>query len=90
MSFFFRAIFSYNLFVFAFVFRDQIFTLNIDDAIEDDELKIMFSHCGMITLAKIMRDEKGLSRGFGFVCFTTPEEANKSMPELFANNFICL
>lgn len=29
--------------------------------------------------AKIMRDEKGLRRGFGFVYFTTPEEANKAM-----------
>ena len=89
MSFFFRAIFSYNLFGFAFVFRDQIFTLNIDDAIEDDELKIIFSHCGMITSAKIMRDEKGLSRGFGFVCFTTLEEENKAMAELSGNNKIC-
>ena len=89
MSFFFREIFSYNLFGFAFVFRDQIFTLNIDDAIEDDELKIMFSHCGMITSVKIMRDEKGLNRGFGFVCFTTLEEENKAMAELSGNNKIC-
>ena len=38
---------------------------------------------------KIMRDEKGLSRGFGFVCFTTLEEENKAMAELSGNNKIC-
>ena len=36
-----------------------------------------------------MRDEKGLNRGFGFVCFTTLEEANKAMVEWYGNNFIC-
>ena len=59
------------------------------DAIDDNELKIMFSQRGTITSAKIMQDEKGLSRGFGFVCFTTPEEANKGMEEFYGNNFIC-
>ena len=36
-----------------------------------------------------MYDEKGLNIGFGFVCFTTPKEANKTMVELSGNNFIC-
>ena len=63
--------------------------LNTYDEIEDDELKITFSHCGMITSIKIMQDEKGLSRGFGFVCFTTLEEENKAMTELSGNNKIC-
>ncbi|KAL7212075.1 hypothetical protein ACSBR2_014859 [Camellia fascicularis] len=36
----------------------------------------------MITSAKLIRDEKGTNRGFGFVCFSTPEEANKAV-----NNF---
>jgi len=60
----------------------NLYVKNIDDAIDDDELRRVFSHCGTITSAKIMRDEKGLSRGFGFVCFTTPEEANKALADL--------
>lgn len=52
---------------------------NIDDDISDDELRVHFSQCGVITSAKIMRDDKGVSKGFGFVCFSSPEEANKAV-----------
>ena len=56
-----------------------MYVKNIDDEISDDELRLHFSQCGTITSAKIMRDDKGLSRGYGFVCFSTPEEANKAV-----------
>lgn len=48
----------------------------------EDELREHFSRCGTITSAKLMRDEKGISRGFGFVCFSTPEEAYKAVNTL--------
>ncbi|XP_057785698.1 polyadenylate-binding protein 7 [Salvia miltiorrhiza] len=57
----------------------NVYVKNIDDEISDDELRLHFSQCGTITSAKIMRDDKGLSKGFGFVCFSTPEEANKAV-----------
>lgn len=60
----------------------NLYVKNIDDSIDDDELRRVFNPCGTITSAKIMRDEKGLSRGFGFVCFTSPEEANKALSDL--------
>lgn len=52
---------------------------NIDDDVTDEELKAHFSQCGTITSAKVMRDEKGINKGFGFVCFSSPEEASKAV-----------
>lgn len=62
----------------------NIYVKNIDDNVSDEELRDHFSACGSITYAKVMKDEKGISKGFGFVCFSTPEEANKAV-----NTFQC-
>ncbi|CAL0309912.1 unnamed protein product [Lupinus luteus] len=60
----------------------NIYVKNIDDNVNDEELRDQFSSCGTITSAKVMCNSKGISKGFGFVCFSTPEEANKAV-----NNF---
>lgn len=52
---------------------------NIDDDVTDEELREHFTQCGAVTSAKIMRDDKGISKGFGFICFSTPEEASKAV-----------
>ncbi len=52
---------------------------NIDDDVTEEELREHFSQCGSITSAKLMRDDKGISRGFGFVCYSNPEEAIKAV-----------
>lgn len=57
----------------------NIYVKNIDDNVSDEGLRDHFSACGTITSAKVMRDDKGISKGFGFVCFSTPEEANKAV-----------
>ncbi|KAK1554869.1 hypothetical protein Q3G72_018544 [Acer saccharum] len=57
----------------------NVYVKNIDDEVTDEELRKLFSQCGTITSAKLMRDEKGINRGFGFVCFSTPEEASKAV-----------
>ncbi|KAJ4979667.1 hypothetical protein NE237_010447 [Protea cynaroides] len=59
-----------------------MYVKNIDDDADDDELREQFSHCGTITSVKLMRDDKGISKGFGFVCFSTPEEANMAVNTL--------
>lgn len=64
----------------------NIYVKNIDDDVTDDDLREHFSQCGMITSAKLMRDTKGISKGFGFVCFSTPEEANKAVAILHGDN----
>ncbi|KAE8664167.1 Polyadenylate-binding protein 7 [Hibiscus syriacus] len=57
----------------------NVYVKNIDDNVTDDELRDLFSPCGTITSVKLMRDDKGISKGFGFVCFSAPEEATKAV-----------
>lgn len=64
---------------FSLLQDSNVYIKNIDDDVSDDELKEHFSQCGTITSAKIMRDDKGISKGFGFVCFSTPEEASRAV-----------
>lgn len=61
----------------------NLYVKNIDDEIDsDDKLRNIFTPYGTITSAKIMKDNRGISKGFGFVCFATPEEATKAVSEL--------
>ncbi|CEP23444.1 PAB1 [Cyberlindnera jadinii] len=60
----------------------NLFIKNLDDTIDDDRLREEFSPFGTITSAKVMRDEAGKSKGFGFVAFTSPDEASKALSEM--------
>ncbi|ODV60694.1 polyadenylate binding protein [Ascoidea rubescens DSM 1968] len=60
----------------------NLFIKNIDDNISDDQLRSEFAVFGTITSSRIMVDEKGKSKGFGFVCFSSPEEASKAVSEM--------
>lgn len=60
----------------------NLYIKNVDDDVDDEKLRADFEQFGTITSAKIMRDEKGTSKGFGFVCFSMPEEANKAAQEM--------
>ncbi|CAN8065147.1 unnamed protein product [Agarophyton chilense] len=60
----------------------NLYVKNLSDDIDDERLRAEFSPYGTITSAKVMRDDKGFSKGFGFVCFTQPEEATKAVTEL--------
>ncbi|GMM32943.1 polyadenylate-binding protein [Saccharomycopsis crataegensis] len=60
----------------------NLFIKNLDDSIEDEKLKEEFSAFGTITSAKVMTDDAGKSKGFGFVCFSSPEEATKAVAEM--------
>ena len=61
----------------------NLYVKNLDDAVTDDMLRDEFAAMGTITSARVMKDSKtGLSRGFGFVCFSTPEEATRAVNEM--------
>ncbi|PPD76700.1 hypothetical protein GOBAR_DD26374 [Gossypium barbadense] len=56
----------------------NLYIKKLDDSIGDEKLKKMFSEFGNITSCKIMRDPSGISKGSGFVAFSTPEEASRA------------
>ena len=60
----------------------NLYVKNIDDDMDDDKLRAEFEPFGTITSAKIMRDEKSHSKGFGFVCYSSPDEATKAIAEM--------
>eukprot|EP00568_Trieres_chinensis_P006195 CAMPEP_0183307804 /NCGR_PEP_ID=MMETSP0160_2-20130417/19532_1 /TAXON_ID=2839 ORGANISM="Odontella Sinensis, Strain Grunow 1884" /NCGR_SAMPLE_ID=MMETSP0160_2 /ASSEMBLY_ACC=CAM_ASM_000250 /LENGTH=777 /DNA_ID=CAMNT_0025471479 /DNA_START=126 /DNA_END=2459 /DNA_ORIENTATION=+ len=61
----------------------NLYVKNLDESVTDDMLRQEFSSMGTITSARVMKDLKdGRSRGFGFVCYSTPEEATRAVNEM--------
>ncbi|MFQ6642171.1 hypothetical protein Gotur_017894 [Gossypium turneri] len=60
----------------------NLYVKNLDDSIDDEKLKELFSEYGKIISCKVMRDPSGVSKGSGFVAFSTPEEASRALAEM--------
>jgi len=59
-----------------------LYIKNLEDDIKEDQLRKEFSVFGTIRSLKIMTDEKKNSKGFGFICFDTPEQAQRAIGEM--------
>jgi len=59
----------------------NLYIKNLDDDIDEEKLRSVFDPFGTITSCKVMIDGKG-SKGFGFVCFSSPDEATKAVTEM--------
>jgi polyadenylate-binding protein len=60
----------------------NLYVKNIDEEVDDAKLRELFAPFGEISSCLIMKDDKGVSRGFGFVCFVNPDDAGKALNEL--------
>ncbi|KAL2904996.1 Polyadenylate-binding protein 2, partial [Bienertia sinuspersici] len=60
----------------------NLYVKNLDDTVDDEKPKELFAEYGKITSCKVcrfpicwfMRDPSGISKGFGFVAFSSPDE----------------
>lgn len=62
----------------------NVYVKNFADELGKEALEKLFSKFGKITSAAVMVDSDGKSKGFGFVAFENPEDAEK----VFRNNTI--
>lgn len=63
----------------------NLFIKNLDDNIDDTHLRAAFAPYGEILSAKVMKDTSrtpNVSKGFGFVNFSSHEEATKTVTEM--------
>jgi polyadenylate-binding protein len=62
----------------------NLYVKNISDTISDEIFRDSFAPFGTITSARIMREtnEPKTSKGFGFVCYSNPEDAAKAVAEM--------
>ena len=63
----------------------NLFVKNLNITIDDRKLEQIFGAYGKVTSARVMRHDNGFSKGFGFVNFSTVEEAMTALDSLNGN-----
>jgi len=57
----------------------NVYVKNIPVEFADEKFQEAFTQFGTITSSKVVRDQEGKSKGFGFINFSTPEEAKAAI-----------
>lgn len=65
----------------------NLYVKHLAEDVQESDLRELFEKFGEIKSLKIMADEAGVSRGFGFVCFDDADSATRAITELFGTNF---
>lgn len=60
----------------------NLYVKNLDENITDENFRELFTPFGTVTSARVMRDQAGVSKGFGFVCYSSAEEATRAITEM--------
>jgi len=60
----------------------NLYIKNLDENTDEGSLKELFEQFGTVTSVAAMKDERGQCKGFGFVCFASPDEATKAVTEM--------
>jgi len=60
----------------------NLYVKNLDEGTTDASLKELFEPFGTVTSCVAVKDDKDNCKGFGFVCYTTPDEATKAVTEM--------
>jgi polyadenylate-binding protein len=58
---------------------NNVFVKNFGEDMTDEKLFELFKEFGDITSYVVMKNDDGSSRGFGFVCFKDPNQANQAV-----------
>jgi cold-inducible RNA-binding protein len=68
--------------------QNRLFVGNLSYQTADTDLQDYFSQAGAVTSVNVMFDKMtGKSRGFAFIEFATPEEANKAVEQFHNKEF---
>src|SRR5882724_8770696 len=68
--------------------QNRLFVGNLSYQTADTDLQDYFSQAGAVTSVNLMLDKvTGKSRGFAFIEFATPEEANKAVEQFHNQEF---
>ena len=68
--------------------QKRLFVGNLSYQTMENDLQEYFSQAGVVTSVNVMLDKvTGKSRGFAFVEFATPEEANKAVEQFHNQEF---
>ncbi len=68
--------------------QNRLFVGNLSYQTMENDLQDYFSQAGAVTSVNLMLDKMtGKSRGFAFVEFSTPEEANKAVEQFHNKEF---